>query len=75
MNYYKKYRHRKRVVAQSSVAQYKRYHIYADAELTKDIEKFKKEMGQGDSKVFQDILNDFFLNRDCERRKAEMKGF
>ena len=77
--HYRRYSHKNKdeddVVLLKNVVQPKKYQFRADNELTKDIEDFKKEMGQGDSKVIQDILNDFFLTRDCERRKAEMEGF
>ena len=62
-------------MVQGDVVQPKKYQFRACTDLTKEIEDFKKEMGQGDSKVVQDILSDFFLTRDCERRKAEMEGF
>ena len=62
-------------VVQRDVVKPKKYQFRACADLTKEIEDFKKEIGQGDSKVVQDILSDFFLTRDCERRKAEMEGF
>ena len=71
--YRKKTKRKNEVVEQPRVVQYKKYHFYANAGLTKKIEDFKEEMRQGDSKVFQDILNDFFLDREIIENKKDIE--
>lgn len=74
--YYGRHKHKNNVVLQPSVVQPrgKKYQFRADTELTKDIENFKKEMNQGDTKVISDILNDFFLTKMYNDQKRDLEG-
>ena len=74
-HYYGKHKRKNNTVLQTNVVQPKgkKYQFRADIELTKDIENFKKEMNQGDSKVITDILNDFFLTKMLNEQKKDLK--
>lgn len=73
-HYYGRHKRKNNAVLQSNVVQTKskKYQFRADTELIKDIENFKKEMNQGDSKVITDILNDFFLTKNFREQKEEL---
>lgn len=74
-HYYGRHKRKNNIVLQPSVVQIKtkKYQFRADIELIKDIENFKKEMDQGDSKVITDILNDFFLTKKLRAQKQELE--
>ena len=73
-HYYGRHKRKNRVVLQKNVVQ-KKYQFRADSELTEDIENYKKEMKQGDSKIIQDILNDFFLTKRLREQKEDVEHF
>ena len=74
-HYYGKHKRKNNTVLKSNVVQTKtkKYQFRADIELMKDIENFKKEMNQGDSKVITDILNDFFLTKMLNQQKKDLE--
>jgi len=76
-HYYGKHKRKNNIVLQSNVVQtkIKKYQFRADIELVKDIENFKKEMNQSDSKVITDILNDFFLTKKLREQKEDVEHF
>lgn len=76
-HYYGRHKQKNSVVVQPAVVQTtgKKYQFRADVELTKDIENFKKEMDQGDTKVISDILNDFFLTKKLREQKEDVEYF
>lgn len=76
-HYYGNHKRNRNIVLQSDVVQNlgKKYQFRADVELIKDIEAFKKEMGQGDSKIITDILNDFFLTKHLCEQKEDVEHF
>jgi predicted DNA-binding protein len=48
------------------------FHFRCDSELAKCVKDLSKELGQTDSKVIKDILNDFFLDQEIKQKQFEI---
>jgi len=73
--YYGRFKKRSDYVLQKNVIQKgKTFQVRADYELTKLIQDLAKELGQADSKVIKDILEDFFLDQKIKQQKFELEG-
>lgn len=74
--YYGKYKYENRSVLQKFVIQKgKTLQIRIDSDLLGKLKELADELGQSDSKVARDILEDFFLTQKLTRQKEDVEHF
>lgn len=74
-HYYGKRKRKSHFVIPNNVLQKgKTFQIRADYELMKNVQDLASELGQTDSKVIKDILEDFFLDQKIARQKYEINN-
>ena len=63
------------IIPSSVLHKCKTFQFRADDEQTKYILDLSKELGQSESKIIKDIIDDFFLERKLKEQAEDVKHF